>query len=502
MSDTYAAAGAPRSEVDRSPVDERLVRRDADQYAITWRRRVLANVAACITPTVADVHREIAASEVPAPERSDAAITLLAEAVQKQVALLYHAVGMHERWGEVAAVDKLDNALLIDVLAAQHLNKIGQRGAQLGEELLTNARTRWSEFCGAQLAIGSSADAARDGLWRVWAGAPPSIMRAIADALWTDEIAARAALMRRRQPALALAVLDRADAALWVPRREFVELPTGQRCLMIGGYALADWRGAPVGDPDLADYLPSDSSSLTAIRLVPYLVEQAYRQRYTGIPRYDVLTIVGGYQALATALRLHSKKAAEEVRRALFALRDIHVRWPHREIAGLLIFDHVDAAGQRPAALKIKLADVLLPEFVVTLGKGRGVEARRGRQLVPLPALPLRFCGDRRTHASQARLLFRLMETFRLHAQEVARDGYIHVGAHERRELADRVQLPPSKIGQVLDHFSHEGLIVCRSPDLVGLGPKHAGQHNSIVDAAKKEIAGAKAQARHRRRTR
>jgi len=249
----------------------------------------------------------------------------------------------------------------------------------------------------------------------------------------------------------------------------------------------------------------SATRSLTAHRLIRWLVCAGYGQRYlTKMRDFRTLRIERGFTGLARALNLHSGKGADELRRALEVLQFAHLRLPHGEIGGLLTWSLDHPAHGRPSGLSIVLGDALLPDYVARLPKG-GEEARRARMLVPIPNRLPPMVGRARDSAAQAALQLLVMTELRFNATDLVHRGAVEIPKQTWKRLADRAELPNQMLDGVIDRWlgrGSDGSAFLSSPSCFSYTlavPAYGPELRTLVEAGKAEIDGRHRAARRRK---
>lgn len=274
--------------------------------------------------------------------------------------------------------------------------------------------------------------------WRNWfdptfQNAPNRFVWNLTGLLWGARVQAQhvrnlAKLAKRHVPALAAPVVAMLSESSKVVTTsgDGAEAPIGSDLVV----------SLPAAHVDVLERLPR---SLTAHRLVRWLVARGFQNVIEGEPDCRRIDVPGGFAALAQLIGAGSKKAEPEVAALIDGFRHFTFHWRGTHVGGLLTFTARGAANGRQALLRISLGDVLLPDFTRAFDPAtRG--GRDARVLVPVLGIPPLVTPAHEQGAQAAFQLAVVAEMRRRALHLLARPG-IYLPMSVLTEHAERVGL-------------------------------------------------------------
>jgi hypothetical protein len=343
----------------------------------------------------------------------------------------------------------------VDAIGADHLERLGARGADLAKVFREGARDRWLEFTRQQRTLGVTPPVQ---IWRKWfdlnhAGTPVPFVTVLADALWLDVVSPQLERQRCNPPALALSVHS-AIEQYWFPTlRTLQRAPEGDGAALVNvaGETLATVAAVPGDELALLQRAANKLASLTGHRTIRYLAREGHRRALERVPNAFIVTVEGGLEGFADAIGAKSKKAAEDVREVLRAGQRFERRWAEGEMGGLWTWSAYgkETRGQRNV-LEVRLGAAIMPYFA------KRHLPRDAQFLVPVVELPP-FVGRERDFAPQAAFQFALVRTMVDKRREVVEKGGVFLTADDLARLAATVGLPVSTARRAIERWIRDG---------------------------------------------
>lgn len=340
-------------------------------------------------------------------------------------------------------------------------------------------------------------------LWRLWAdpnGVVPGCRFAIqlGRAVLLDIVLPRLEETARNPPALVYQVHE--SAAALFSRRVRIECNDGQMALPLRegaavrlnleGLALADARALAKVRQGVALF-----GSVVGHRVIRDQIFTGHRQALEHNPDPRIIVIAGGWTAYAERLKMHGKKAAEQVRNVVEAEHACEIPLPDGSFGRLLSREFRPARGHQPALLKLVLGTALLPHYVKELQREMGLKAktldgRAALRLVPVLPLPP-FAGNRANEQGpQATLSMDVVAHFRENARELAEEGGAPMPLPVWLAMVKGADVPVSMALAVLDRWTRDGddgpaFLKRVGPDRYTLGDAHAAARAFIENAGR-----------------
>jgi len=273
---------------------------------------------------------------------------------------------------------------------------------------------------------------------------PVVIASYVAQVLWCDRIEGETQREISSSTAL-VTTIHEGVSALWSADTKQREL----ELIHSDGSSVA-WLA--VNSTEDAARLFGAGSTLTFQRLIRRLPKEVHALwRRSGRDQADIV-IDGGYSGLASLIGARSKKAADEVKRALELGQTIRRQWANgAEANGLWTYMVTPHAPGRPARLTITLSPILRPGYVHELPQGAD------RILVPVVPLPP-LTGRENEHAKQAALQWATMARFAEGRAETAEANGVTITMADWRRMATRAGLPLATLSDVIKSWDGEFL--------------------------------------------
>ena len=351
---------------------------------------------------------------------------------------------------EIAPREVGDHSVLswMDDALARYLESKGRHGARQASRVREFSERSWEEYVSTQdpkIALA------------VWREGEVSFLEVLLSTVWKDVYVPWAKHeANRKHPALSLPVFDAMREALFAKGRRIAGI-SDDRVVQVGHEVVARIRPGN-GIPVPADIAESTGATrtVTAHRLVRWLIAEAYRREHDPVTHRDCrkLVIAGGFRGLARLLGFSGDKAATQIRQVLEFLRYAHVELPPGEIGRLLTWELRRPSPGRAAELRIELGDALLPAFVVGLPKGPG-SRRDARRLIPIPERLPPMVGHRAWHSIQALLQLDVIRDLRLRVGEQREGERPWISSERWLELAEAVGLPGAARRLVVEAWIH-----------------------------------------------
>lgn len=300
-------------------------------------------------------------------------------------------------------------------------------------------------------------------LWEPLLDDPSRWAVIFADCVWHGVVAKRIEKERRTPAALARAVS--VDVLDLCTKRYTPATQDGQQALIFPdnrGWVLVP---SVLDDAVNGTILQRGVDLLTTeigIDLLEWEVTKAHSQFLSGAHDFRRIVIEGGWSALAHEhLGRSSKSDAERVRAIVLA--QAHLRFESNGMRGNLLSyaePQRHAPGRR-SVVTVTLGDMLLYSYAHELKERHGnasLSAREGRRLVPILGKTA-LVGRAKDHASQRRMVWRLAIMLRDRAEELARDGAVHIPLGQWRDLASEAGMPQSAalLTRVIDAWQNGG---------------------------------------------
>ena len=339
-----------------------------------------------------------------------------------------------------------DGMLWLTANAADYIETIGERGAELAEELRRSAREKWSER-----------EQDSGGPWQVWydsARKPTNtIIVILAMAVWRDQLAEDWQSYKDNAAAIALPVYETVESMAWRPKRRVERNPDQLSLLSKENEILAHPSLPALPDERLLAIIEAGTKelrSIAAIRLFIYLVQRVHHQAFMGDIDPRVVSIEGGIQGLADAIGETSKKSPTKLRKILEAGHCWRMEWKGGAAGGLWTYLYDDSSGShKNARLEITLGTPLAPKYTHGLKPGN-------RTLTPIVDIaPL--IGRNRDHAPQAIFQQAVVKAIVERRKELPRHGGALLQLAELCRIADSLGLPRTTMEKALERWKHDG---------------------------------------------
>jgi hypothetical protein len=359
------------------------------------------------------------------------------------------AVRDERRWQGVTLHDlgvtrDADTMFWLDAEAADHLEPLGDVGRANARKLREKSTARWNAV--------QAGTAPLEQLAHLWVD--PTVqdvpMRFIRTLVRTLHDGNAYRVESKHHPALSVAVVERTRDALWSADRHVDDSGDTSVLLDASGRAVAIVDG-PTMPSDLTAALRG-SRTLVGHRLLRYLVAEGYRRTAQDLREPSIIDIAGGFHGLACAIGVEGGKAEDDVRQTLIAMQCLHIKLPHGIHGGLLTWSYLRPSRRRPAHLRIRLGDPLLPQYVTRLPRATA-SLREMRALVPLPQRLPPFIGREQDHPAQAVLQVEALVELRRAAPELTREGSVRISRPTWSELGERADLPASLLDPVVERW-------------------------------------------------
>lgn len=335
-----------------------------------------------------------------------------------------------------ADVEPTEGVHPLDEALAVLLEGIGERGKEAAESVRRTRKSRRE----------------RGERWRPYAD-PLRVPRALARALWADEVAHRA----RKHVALARVVHSKVveilRPGLEVREGHIIDKDGIQHMLFTKQQAL-DVPTVEMGViPRLLSRGVELLGSVNAHRVVRHLAVAGHQQVQMDKADARVLTYFGGWSAFAAAAKVPE---SEEARAIIVALAHGTFTLGDGTKGNLLSYTDRRGGPGKPGFVRVTIGDILLPHFTHSLDQGKQRSAIENRQLVPVVDFAP-FYGKKNHHAAQASFQMRLMARFRAAAGEMVRTGWVRIERHEMESMARDSFLPDDVLDKVLDLWTQDG---------------------------------------------
>lgn len=308
------------------------------------------------------------------------------------------------------------------------------------------------------------ATAAAVELLRLWTErtTAPLWLVMLAEWVWAVEVEPQIRRARLKPPAVLGAIFEplrgvMAPAELDAGRGVVVPAGRGDRW---GGLVLA--HVAPAADLAAVAEGAELLRTLTAERLVRWMIRTAHDQHLRGEPRPTVIAVSGGWSGLASAIGAGSKKAADELRRLVPALRGLQIEWSPGGMNGrrtrTVLLSGYSEPGEKAAPgkareLLIEVPALLLPAVL------KKDELPRDRSLIPVLSVPRLGAVNPVLHARAAGLEWDALAYVRRGVEELHRFGAVAV---PWEELGAKRGLSPEAVGRLVEDWRRD------APELTG----------------------------------
>lgn len=242
-----------------------------------------------------------------------------------------------------------------------------------------------------------------------------------------------------------------------------------------------------------------------------WLIETAHRQAISGAERPDIITVYGGWEAVAAAVleiargEVHPRERSE-LRALARALGSVPIRWIDGARSSSLLTVYEDAAaagrGRGRSEITFKLIDRLIEGETFRArkkyGPGAGPEQWAGWRIVPL-VRPRNITpipqSPRDTFGPQAVYVRLLQMLFTRRGDQLLESGLVTVEQADRFQLASEAQLPGRLVDPLHDHLVEKNVIVANG---IRCAPADQIVRDFISDGWKRS-ADASEQAKHNR---
>lgn len=410
-------------------------------------------------------------------------------------AALFTACGGFEaREGEAFAPDEA----FLEVMAGT--GPVGEDMARAGRE---SSRERVSGYLRGEADARSLAQP-----WqRSKDAVAPVYLVALAIALWKDRVAGRVEEERRRgPPALAYAVHD--SAARLFSRRVDVQCIDGQMPLALreGQAVKFALEGPALADVKAIERLRQGVAlfgSVVGHRVIRDQIFTGHRQALDRNPDPRLIVVEGGWTAYAERLKMHGKKAAEQIRDVVEAENACEIPLPDGSYGRLLSREITLARGRASGRLTLILGTALLPNYVPELQRAMGPRAKSremvlATRLVPVLPLPPFVGGRANEQGPQATLSMDVVSFLRERARELVEEGGVLLDAATFRVMAKGAGVPVGMAAAVLDRWTQDAddgpaFLKRVGPDRYTLGDAHAAARAFVEDAGRRSIGASEA---------
>ena len=421
---------------------------------------------------------------------------------------LREELGFNERppTTEAAALLSEDGLLAWDARMARYLDRLGALGHEAATQMRASAKKRWQQLQQAHDMPASKVQ--RGAVWALWAdpsASPPGgrFARLLAIVLWNDVLAP--ALSKRA--ALVAPVMG--SLIDFHARGRHLETQGAREVLSFQGREIAevDKTSVTLQASTLHAVLMARGldllGSLPAHKLLRWEIFEGHRRVLQGEPKASILTVEGGWTALAERLGLPPNQYASMLRDVVRIQAHFRFAFPDGSHGNLLSYLDSPAQGRRKATVTISLGAPLLPGYVHELQAKLGkvsVFARSAQRLVPMVDIPP-LVGRANEHGHQASFSMALVAEMRERARELVKEGGVIITPMRAEQLAERALLPLNLVPQVLDRWTQDGddgpaFLHRIERDRYTLGDAHASARAFLEEAGRHEVAGT--QAAHR----
>lgn len=238
---------------------------------------------------------------------------------------------------------------------------------------------------------------------------------------------------------------------------------------------------------DVAYQTTKKLASRAAIELWRFLLTEGWHQRYEGLELYNVITVIGGYQALAKQLGFKTGKARATLKAAVHFLSHVNdIGAPLWKGNVLNVGEWAQAPG-KPARIEFTLLGPLRPGAVEEVYN----EQLRNKMLVPIPRLAPPLVGGQQTYASQMNMQQLTLVELRERAEEFASEGSVQIKPARWEDIAIEAGFSGRGLSSTIDKVlgAWEGpFLVAKSDNRWDLAETYNGEKTLIVDGGKAQI--------------
>ncbi len=332
------------------------------------------------------------------------------------------------------------------------------------------------------------------------------VLRRLAAVLWLDRVGPRLEKEAiRRHPGIPLPLVGSARVGIW-GRPRAVDAPEHGRVLVDGaGTTLATLKldRIPAVSPELLPNLEAWErngarllGSLHAHRLIRWLAWEAHTRPHFG--QAPIIEVVGGWDALATAVGARSNKAADKLRDIVWCLDAHHFTFPDGSLGRLLMVDRYrpSRGPGRQSRISLLPGAPLRPGYLFDL-------RRPARKIVPVLSELPPMVGRERDHGSVAELHWRVLVEMRCRCREMVgevegEDLGLPLPPAKWDALGDLARVPSRTLGAVLERWTRDGrdgpaFLSRVDGDRFTLGSAHEHARRVLLHYGWKEAEGSRA---------
>ena len=316
----------------------------------------------------------------------------------------------------------------------------------------------------------------------------------IARILWRDHVQAEAKKERTRvlrsQPGLCIEVLDRIEPAfrdrLRVRETEDSALLLGAGDVLVASLDPSP-PSIPLVDPEVILLGVMKLNSITAHRLLRYLVTESHRRMLIDHPDPRVIS-AAGWRGLAEAIGSRSKRDETALREIVSALDAMRFTLPDGSTARLIAAQYPPNPDRGSRQLvEITVATPLRPHYAIR----PEVHDRRVVPLVQLP--PMVGVGRPRDYGLLAALQIRVLAAMRKRASEAAKRKGVFLPADVWIQLAAPTGLSSraalrARDGWVRDGEDAPAFLTEIETDRFALGPAHDEAWRFLLAGGKRSV--------------
>lgn len=434
--------------------------------------------------SVLDLATQLVSKKVEPAVRGLAA-ELLARELHQRLRLLVGALDL-DAWSgrsELLSASRVeDGSLWLDRVVADLLQSLGPNGSRHAERMLAEARANWCAY--SNRIDGLERLRAEQGLWRIWARRPDDkesghpLVRGLARTLLADVV--QPYLKERRKaisPALTLVVAREISSTLLRPGIGLRGYGDVTAVVDADDRQVATVPALGVEELETLERGVEAFAHLTGHRLFRWLVREAHRNVFLGLPNPSFVSVEGGLAHLALNIGARSKAAADELRGILRAGQELRRTWPGGETGGLWTYRIDDRSGPgRHSLIEVRLGHMLMPFY----GKRRlDADEQLLVPMVPLPPLVPR----ERDQAAQAAFQVEIMLALVDQRRTLGKLGGADLPDPALAKLAAAVGLPEATRKRVMVRWLADGDDGPAFLERVGAGVYNLADNDVFGDA-------------------
>jgi hypothetical protein len=329
----------------------------------------------------------------------------------------------------------LDGRLELDKLFSSHISLIGPHGRKIGEALLSASNTWYQNYV-------KDGDALA--LFRLWVDfdIPPyycRYLKLLAEILWKDRAEIQFQKFKKHLPALTLTV-QRPLSKILSSRAE-ISMNQERASVVYEGKIIAE---TSLIESQYGALLAKGIQSFGSIyhhKLLRYECQTGYENWIEGKAEPRVIRFERGETEIAEILGFKFKQAPGIIKSLLYAQARMMFHFDDANQGHLIALRKFKSRNtSREEGLEITLSTQLMPYYTFQTD-------RRGRLLVPMPALPP-FVSAPQYHAGQALLQMFIMEEFTNRSMELTSEMSIEIPEEKWSDWLKQSGLPRSVFKQ------------------------------------------------------